>query len=119
MPNTRDWHRDAHGQVRPINEPFVVSNRKGIPERLLFPGDRSLGAGPDNTIQCACDERTVKPGVNDPATMARYSSGPRGFDGPLVASMPESTHKAASTALDELRSFVATTERRTIAGRTR
>lgn len=40
----------------PFEEPFIVRNpATGAPERLLFPGDASLGAGPANIIQCRCD----------------------------------------------------------------
>lgn len=51
---TRPGHRGADGQVVGIDEPFLVANSKGQLEPLLFPGDSSLGAGPDNTIQCRC-----------------------------------------------------------------
>lgn len=51
---TRPGHRAADGQVVRIDEPFLVANGKGQLEPLLFPGDNSLGAGPDNTIQCRC-----------------------------------------------------------------
>lgn len=45
----RDDHRDAHEQVRPLDEPFEVGG-----ELLRFPGDQSLGAGPGNVINCRC-----------------------------------------------------------------
>lgn len=51
---TRPGHREADGQVVRIDEPFLVANSKGQLEPLLFPGDTSLGAGPDNTVQCRC-----------------------------------------------------------------
>jgi hypothetical protein len=62
---TRAWHWAAHGQRVPYDQPFVVSNGKGEPEKLMYPGDSSLGAGPDNVIQCLCSERLIKPGVTD------------------------------------------------------
>ncbi|MGP4063081.1 phage minor head protein [Halobacillus sp. H74] len=46
---TREHHREADGQRVPFDEPFIV---KGEP--LMFPGDSSMGASADNTIQCRC-----------------------------------------------------------------
>lgn len=46
---TRDWHADAHGQERDIDEPFEVHG-----ELLMFPGDATLGASAENIIQCRC-----------------------------------------------------------------
>ncbi|GAB7388989.1 hypothetical protein BSNK01_28270 [Bacillaceae bacterium] len=46
---TRDWHAEAHGQVRDIDEPFVVND-----ELLMFPGDNTLGASAENIVQCRC-----------------------------------------------------------------
>lgn len=66
---TRDWHRGAHKQRVPYGQPYTVYNRKGEPELLLYPGDRSLGAGPDNTVQCRCSERRLKPRVTDDLTL--------------------------------------------------
>lgn len=51
---TRDGHREADGQVVPLEEPFLVENEKGEVEELLFPGDTSLGASASNVIQCRC-----------------------------------------------------------------
>lgn len=42
-------HRAAEGQVKKINEPFVVGG-----QLLMFPGDKSLGATIKNTIKCRC-----------------------------------------------------------------
>jgi uncharacterized protein with gpF-like domain len=48
-----DWNPDtglgAHGQVRRIDEPFIISG-----EQLQFPGDPSLGAGAGSIINCRC-----------------------------------------------------------------
>jgi hypothetical protein len=74
-PRTRDWHRMAHKQRVPYGEPYTVLNRLGEPEKLLYPGDRSLGAGPDNTIQCRCSERRIKPGVTDDKTLGIREHG--------------------------------------------
>ncbi|MGE3404352.1 MAG: zeta toxin family protein [Vicinamibacterales bacterium] len=48
---TRPWHFAASGQIQPLNEPFIV---KG--ERLMFPGDSSLGASASNLVMCRCTE---------------------------------------------------------------
>lgn len=47
--NTRQAHVIADGQRRPLNEPFIVGG-----ERLLYPGDTSLGATAKNVINCRC-----------------------------------------------------------------
>lgn len=49
---TRQSHRDIDGQKRAVNEPFTI----GI-SQLMFPGDSSLGAPAEETINCRC---TVK-----------------------------------------------------------
>jgi SPP1 gp7 family putative phage head morphogenesis protein len=48
---TRDSHRAANGQKRPLDEPYTVGGA-----RLMFPGDTSLGAPGSETIQCRCAE---------------------------------------------------------------
>lgn len=40
-----------------VSEPFVVGG-----ERLMFPGDSSLGAGPGNVINCRCTSIAIKSG---------------------------------------------------------
>lgn len=45
----RPSHRSANGQVKSKSEPFVVGG-----EKLMFPGDRSLGATAKNVINCRC-----------------------------------------------------------------
>jgi hypothetical protein len=45
----RDDHRDANGQRQPLDEPFVVGG-----DEMMFPGDESLGAGPEQIINCRC-----------------------------------------------------------------
>lgn len=42
-------HQKADGQVRKVGKPFGVSG-----EKLLFPGDRSLGASAGNIVNCRC-----------------------------------------------------------------
>lgn len=68
-PRTRDWHRSAHKQRVPYGHPYTISNREGELEQLLYPGDTSLGAGPDNVINCRCSEYRLKPGVIDDETL--------------------------------------------------
>lgn len=45
----RDTHKDANGQKRNIDKPFEINGSD-----LLFPGDTSLGADPEETIHCRC-----------------------------------------------------------------
>jgi hypothetical protein len=104
--NTRDWHRAAHGQRKPYREPFVVVNRKGVAEKLMFPGDRSLGAGPDNTIQCACFCRKLRPRVSDDAAYDEHGLAGAGFVGSAIAAMPETVGKRAADRLAALRHHV-------------
>ena len=51
---TRRDHRVLNGQVRTINEPFEVVNKRGITVRMDYPGDRSYGAGADQICNCRC-----------------------------------------------------------------
>ncbi|MBA4543985.1 hypothetical protein H1164_13935 [Thermoactinomyces daqus] len=46
---TRPWHLEADGQIKQLDEPFVVNG-----EKLMFPGDTSLGATADNIVNCRC-----------------------------------------------------------------
>lgn len=46
---TRSAHRHADGQVRAVGEPFDVGG-----EKLMFPGDHSLGASGWNIYNCRC-----------------------------------------------------------------
>jgi hypothetical protein len=52
---TRDAHlfHDAKDAWVDVNAPHEVSIEGRI-EKLMFPGDSSLGASPENTIQCRC-----------------------------------------------------------------
>ncbi len=45
----RPTHLEADGQTVPIDEPFDVSGVK-----FMYPQDDSLGAGPEDTINCFC-----------------------------------------------------------------
>lgn len=46
---TRPAHRHADGQVRAVGEPFEVGG-----EKMMFPGDQSLGASGWNIYNCRC-----------------------------------------------------------------
>ncbi len=84
---TRRWHREANRQRRPIDEPFVVNNRLGEPEKMMVPGDyESFGAGPDNTIQCRCSVKYVKRGVTyDPPALDEHGLAAAAVPAPVVA----------------------------------
>lgn len=45
----RNLHREANGQVRKLNEPYLVGG-----EYLMHPGDTSLGASIGNVANCRC-----------------------------------------------------------------
>ena len=47
---TRHTHLSLDGQVQRFSDPFISPSGA----RLMFPGDRSLGAGPEERIQCRC-----------------------------------------------------------------
>lgn len=51
---TRPGHRKAHDQTVAFDEPFLVENSKGEVEKMMYPGDSSLGASASNVIQCRC-----------------------------------------------------------------
>lgn len=46
---TRDWHREANGQTKPITEPFEVGG-----DLMQYPRSESLGAGAENIVNCRC-----------------------------------------------------------------
>jgi hypothetical protein len=46
---TRDAHVGAGGQKRRLNEPFTVDG-----EKLMHPGDSSMGASAENLVNCRC-----------------------------------------------------------------
>lgn len=61
---TRDTHMeaDANNTDIPYTEPFLVRHpTTGTIERLMFPGDTSLGASAANVVQCRCDARKRLP----------------------------------------------------------
>jgi len=47
---TRHSHLEMEGQTVGLDEPFVTPSG----QRLMFPGDTGLGAGPEETINCRC-----------------------------------------------------------------
>lgn len=51
---TRDWHAEADSQIQSIEDPFIVNN-----EKLMNPGDTSLGASLNNIINCRCSSMPI------------------------------------------------------------
>jgi len=47
----RAWHLAAHGQTVGIDEAYFVNG-----EKLLHPGDESMGASANNIINCQCND---------------------------------------------------------------
>lgn len=64
--HTRDDHRDANGQIKPIDEPFEVGG-----EEMMYPHDEN--ASPENTVNCRCVEEFTNDGEG-------YEDGEVGFD---------------------------------------
>lgn len=64
--NVRPTHQAAEGQTRRIDEPYDVGGAS-----LMFPSDGSLGAGPEEVINCHC----VSIAVEGPAKSA--AQGPQ------------------------------------------
>lgn len=52
---TRETHRDMDGQKVGATEPFTTPSGA----KLMFPGDSSLGAPPEETINCHCRVKLV------------------------------------------------------------
>lgn len=52
---TRPTHAAANGQTVPINEPFIVGGYA-----LMFPGDTSRGAPPQEIVNCRCVMQRAK-----------------------------------------------------------
>ena len=55
---TRIPHASADGQVRRLDEPFLVNR-----ESLMHPGDTSLGASAGNVINCRCSSQFMFKGA--------------------------------------------------------
>lgn len=51
----RPTHADINGKVVRLDEPYVLSDG----DRLMYPGDSSLGAKLSNIIQCRCAEEPI------------------------------------------------------------
>ncbi len=51
---SREWHKNADGQQVPLEEPFIVGG-----EKLMHPGDSSMGATAKNVIHCRCTMKSV------------------------------------------------------------
>lgn len=52
---TRETHLEMEGQQRGMDEPFVSPSGA----RLMFPGDSSLGAPPEEIINCRCRKKLI------------------------------------------------------------
>lgn len=48
---TREGHMAAHGQRQDMNKPYIVNG-----EKMMFPGDPTMGASASNIINCRCTE---------------------------------------------------------------
>lgn len=53
--HVRTTHRDINGTILDINEPFVIKD-----SLLMFPKDTSLGAEPDEIVNCRCTIKYIK-----------------------------------------------------------
>ena len=60
---TRLDHSDKHGkldgQVVDKDQPFTVVDKNGITQKLMFPGDTSMGASPAQTVNCRCSMQFI------------------------------------------------------------
>lgn len=80
----RPAHHDAHGQTKPVDEPFEVGG-----ELLRFPGDSSLGASVGNTINCFPAGTKVSGDV--------FAATRHWYDGELVEITTRLGHKLSGT----------------------
>ncbi len=51
---SREWHKNANGQQVLLEEPFTVGG-----EKLMHPGDSSMGASAKNIIHCRCTMKSI------------------------------------------------------------
>ena len=51
---SREWHKNANEQQVLLEEPFLVGG-----EKLMHPGDSSMGASAKNVIHCRCTMKSV------------------------------------------------------------
>jgi uncharacterized protein with gpF-like domain len=51
----REAHAEADGQQVEVDQPFIVMG-----EELMWPSDESMGASPENTINCRCSSQYVE-----------------------------------------------------------
>lgn len=51
----RQTHREAAGQIRLLEEPFIVGD-----SMMMFPQDSSLGASASEIVNCRCSMRPIK-----------------------------------------------------------
>ena len=69
---TRPAHQRADGQVRDANKPFVVDG-----EKLMFPGDKSMGASGWNLYNCRCSYVDVEDEKFDKGPRFRRATDPK------------------------------------------
>lgn len=50
----RDSHRKMQGVTIPMEEPFHVPRKDGGYDLMMYPGDYSMGASAENTVNCRC-----------------------------------------------------------------
>ena len=60
---TRKWHADADGQRVDNDKPFIVGS-----EKLMYPGDKSMGASGKNIYNCRCSSKRVVVGFKSTLT---------------------------------------------------
>lgn len=51
---SREWHKNADGQQVSLEAPFIVGG-----EKLMHPGDSSMGASAKNVIHCRCTMKSI------------------------------------------------------------
>lgn len=69
---TRPAHQRADGQVRDADKPFIVDG-----EKLMFPGDKSLGASGWNLYNCRCSYVDVEDEKLDKGPHLRRAIDPK------------------------------------------
>ncbi len=50
----KDKSKSLDGQIVGLNEPFSIVDKNGITQKMMQPGDKSLGASPAQLCNCRC-----------------------------------------------------------------